>query len=164
MSLTGSVVLVTGGGSGIGAATARLAAARGATVGVVDRSLEHAAAVAGSIEASGGTTAAIECDVADDEAVAAAVRSMAGLGRISGVVTSAGIFDGPDLQPLAGVTIDTFRHVLDVNLGGTFSAIKHSLPQLVDGGGSVVTIASTAALRGHGTARVTPRARVASMR
>jgi NAD(P)-dependent dehydrogenase (short-subunit alcohol dehydrogenase family) len=40
--------------------------------------------------------------------------------------------------------------VLAVNLGGTFSTIKHAIPQLVDGGGAIVTIASTAALRGHG--------------
>ena len=41
-------------------------------------------------------------------------------------------------------------HVLRVNLVGTFAVIKHALPMLVDGGGAIVTIASTAAIRGHG--------------
>lgn len=151
VSLTGSVVLVTGGGSGIGAATARLCAERGAAVGVVDRNGEHAAAVAAEIcNSPDGRAVAIECDVTDDDAVAAAVAGTAALGRINGVVTSAGIFHGPDLQPIEQITIADFRHVLDVNLGGTFSAVKHALPYLTDGGGSIVTIASTAALRGHG--------------
>ena len=144
------VVMVTGGGSGIGAATARLAAARGAAVGVIDRSEEHAAEVAADIAARGGTAVAVACDVTDDAAVASAVATVARLGRIAGLVTSAGIFHGPDLAPIEQVSIDDFRHVLDVNLGGTFSAIRHALPHLADGGGSVVTIASTAALRGHG--------------
>jgi NAD(P)-dependent dehydrogenase (short-subunit alcohol dehydrogenase family) len=148
--LTGSVVIVTGGASGIGAATAQLVAARGGTVACVDRSGEQAATVARSIEAGGGRAIAIECDVARDDEVAEAVVQAAALGRVNGVVTCAGVFLGPDLQPLHDVTIDTFRTVLDVNLGGTFSAIKHALAHLVDGGGSIVTIASTAALRGHG--------------
>jgi NAD(P)-dependent dehydrogenase (short-subunit alcohol dehydrogenase family) len=148
--LPGSVVLVTGGGSGIGAATARLCAARGAAVGVVDRDGDHATAVARDIADDGGRSLGIECDVTDDAAVAAAVERTASLGRITGVVTSAGIFHGPDLQPIEQVSIDAFRHVIDVNLGGTFSAVKHALPMLADGGGSIVTIASTAALRGHG--------------
>jgi NAD(P)-dependent dehydrogenase (short-subunit alcohol dehydrogenase family) len=48
------------------------------------------------------------------------------------------------------VTVDTFVHVLRVNLVGTFAVIKYALPMLVDGGGAIVTIASTAAIRGHG--------------
>jgi len=100
---------------------------------------------------AGGTSRAYECDVADDTAVAAVATAVAtDLGRISGVVTAAGIFHGPDLQPAHLVSVDDFVHVLSVNLVGTFSMIKHSLPQLVDGGGAIVTIASTAALRGHG--------------
>jgi NAD(P)-dependent dehydrogenase (short-subunit alcohol dehydrogenase family) len=91
------------------------------------------------------------CDVGDDEAVADAVqRAGAELGRITGVVTAAGIFHGPDLQPAHQVTVDDFVHVLRVNLVGTFAVIKHALPMLIDGGGAIVTIASTAAIRGHG--------------
>ena len=67
-----------------------------------------------------------------------------------GVVTAAGIFHGPDLKPAHEVSVDDFVHVLRVNLVGTFAVIAHALPSLVDGGGSIVTIASTAAIRGHG--------------
>ena len=67
-----------------------------------------------------------------------------------GVVTAAGIFHGPDLQPAHEVSVDDFVHVLRVNLVGTFAVIKHALPMLIDGGGAIVTIASTAAIRGHG--------------
>lgn len=150
VQLDGGVVLVTGGGSGIGAATALLCALRGAAVGVLDRDHDHAGAVADSIRAAGGTAIDVACDVTDDDAVAAAVASTAALGRITGLVTSAGIFHPPDLQPVESVSIEDFRLVLDVNLGGTFSAVRHTLPFLAEGGGSVVTIASTAALRGHG--------------
>src|SRR5205814_9715628 len=72
------------------------------------------------------------------------------LGRITGVVTAPGIFFGPDLQPGHQVSVDDFVTVLRVNLVGTFAVIKHALPFLVDGGGAIVTIASTAAIRGHG--------------
>jgi NAD(P)-dependent dehydrogenase (short-subunit alcohol dehydrogenase family) len=145
------VVLVTGGGSGIGRATAQRAARDGAAVAVIDRNGDGAAETAAMIEATGGRAVALTVDVTDDDAVGAAVNEAVGaLGRITGVVTAAGIFFGPDLQPLHQVTIQTFQRVVAVNLQGTFSALRHTLPHLVNGGGSVVTIASTAAIRGHG--------------
>jgi NAD(P)-dependent dehydrogenase (short-subunit alcohol dehydrogenase family) len=144
-------VLVTGGGSGIGRATAERAAREGAAVAVVDRAADNAAETARIVTAAGGKAVAYPCDVGDDEAVAETVaRAGRELGRITGVVTSAGIFHGPDLQPAHQVTVDDFVHVLRVNLVGTFAVIKHSLPMLIDGGGAIVTIASTAAIRGHG--------------
>ena len=95
--------------------------------------------------------AAYECDVSDDSAVEEVVaRAQTELGRIGGVVTAAGIFHGPDLQPAHQVSVDDFVLVLSVNLVGTFAIIKHALPSLMEGGGSIVTIASTAAIRGHG--------------
>ena len=149
--MNGSVVLVTGGGSGIGRATAQLAAERGAAVAVVDRHEANARATAEAIESEGGRALALAVDVADDDAVGAAVATTAAaLGRITGVVTAAGIFHGPDLAPIENVGIDDFFRVLAVNLGGTFSVIRHCLPLLADGGGAIVTIASTAAIRGHG--------------
>jgi NAD(P)-dependent dehydrogenase (short-subunit alcohol dehydrogenase family) len=54
------------------------------------------------------------------------------------------------LQPAHQVPVEDFVHVLRVNLVGTFAVIKHALPMLIDGGGAIVTIASTAAIRGHG--------------
>jgi meso-butanediol dehydrogenase / (S,S)-butanediol dehydrogenase / diacetyl reductase len=145
------VVLVTGGGSGIGRATAQLAAARGAAVAVVDLHEANARETAVSIETDGGRALALPVDVSDDAAVGLAVEAaVAALGRVTGVVTAAGIFHGPDLAPIEEVGIGDFARVLAVNLGGTFSAIRHCLPLLADGGGAIVTIASTAAIRGHG--------------
>lgn len=142
------VVVVTGGGSGIGRATAVQLARSGDAVAVVDRAAENAEE---TVSIAGGSSRAYACDVTDDGAVAAVANAVASdLGRISGVVTAAGIFHGPDLQPAHLVSVDDFVYVLRVNLIGTFSMIKHSLPQLVDGGGAIVTIASTAAIRGHG--------------
>jgi NAD(P)-dependent dehydrogenase (short-subunit alcohol dehydrogenase family) len=144
-------VLVTGGGSGIGRATAERAAREGAAVAVLDRAAENAAETARIIGDAGGRAGAYPCDVGDDDAVAEAVqRAGSELGRITGVVTAAGIFHGPDLQPAHRVAVDDFVHVLRVNLVGTFAVIKHALPMLIDGGGAIVTIASTAAIRGHG--------------
>jgi NAD(P)-dependent dehydrogenase (short-subunit alcohol dehydrogenase family) len=148
--LSGTVV-VTGGGSGIGRATAEQAAREGAAVAVVDRAAENAEETAATVVAAGGRAIAYPCDVGDDAAVAETVaRAGRDLGRVTGVVTAAGIFHGPDLQPAHLVTVDDFMHVLRVNLVGTFAVIKHALPMLIDGGGSIVTIASTAAIRGHG--------------
>jgi NAD(P)-dependent dehydrogenase (short-subunit alcohol dehydrogenase family) len=146
-----SVVIVTGGGSGIGRGTAQLAAERGAAVAVLDRHEANAQETVASIESAGGRAIALAVDVADDAAVGAAVATTAStLGRVTGLVTAAGIFHGPDLQPIETVEIDDFFRVLAVNLGGTFSAIRHCLPVLAEGGGAIVTIASTAAIRGHG--------------
>lgn len=150
-SLSKTTVVITGGGSGIGRAVALGAGARGAKVAVLDRNAEHAAVVASELAATGTEALAIACDVTDDDAVGEAMRRIGSeLGRVGGLVTSAGIFHGPDFQPVEQIGVDDFMHVLAVNLGGTFSAIRHAMPMLRNGGGSIVTIASTAAIRGHG--------------
>ena len=149
--LAGQTVIVTGGGSGIGRATAIRAAREGAAVGVLDRHAENAEATAAMVRDEGGAAGAYPCDVADDASVAGSVGSANDdLGRVAGVVTAAGIFHGPDLRLAHEVSVDDFMVVLGVNLIGTFAVIKHALPHLMDGGGAIVTIASTAAIRGHG--------------
>jgi NAD(P)-dependent dehydrogenase (short-subunit alcohol dehydrogenase family) len=143
-------VLITGGASGIGRATARRLARDGHPIAVVDRHGDDARTVAAEATA-GETVVAYECDVTDDRAVTDTVaRATGDLGRLCGIVTAAGIFHGPDLQPAHQVAVDEFLHVLRVNLVGTFAVIAAALPSLMDGGGSIVTIASTAAIRGHG--------------
>ncbi|HTL85119.1 MAG TPA: SDR family NAD(P)-dependent oxidoreductase [Acidimicrobiia bacterium] len=146
--LSHRTIIVTGGGSGIGRATAQRAAAAGARVAVLDRHADHARETERLV---GGVARAYACDVGDDDQVSEAVATIErDLGRVSGVVTAAGIFHGGDMRPAHEVTVEDFVHVLRVNLVGTFAVIKHALPQMINGGGAVVTIASTAAIRGHG--------------
>jgi NAD(P)-dependent dehydrogenase (short-subunit alcohol dehydrogenase family) len=141
-------VLVTGGGSGIGRATAQRAAREGARVAVVDRHAENARA---TVELVGDAARAYPCDVSNSDEVAATCAAIgADLGRVTGIVTAAGIFGGGDMRPAHEVEVDEFRHVIGVNLVGTFAVVKYALPMLLDGGGAIVTIASTAAIRGHG--------------
>jgi len=148
--LTGTVV-ITGGGSGIGRATAQRAAREGAAVAIVDRHAGNAEETARLVATQGGESRAYPCDVGDDAEVATTIAAVGReLGRVTGIVTAAGIFHGPDLQPAHLVPVDEFVYVLRVNLVGTFAIIKHALPMLIDGGGAIVTIASTAAIRGHG--------------
>ena len=94
---------------------------------------------------------ALQADVSQDaELRAATARAAAELGGLRGLVTCAGIFDQNDLRPLADVDPDVFGRTLDVNLRGTFLAMRYALPHLEREGGAIVTVASTAALRGHG--------------
>jgi NAD(P)-dependent dehydrogenase (short-subunit alcohol dehydrogenase family) len=153
--LEGKAVLVTGAASGIGRATSLEVAARGGSVLGFDRSSEGLAETGALVEAAGGRFEPAAGDVGDEDVVAAAVAHAVGSFHcLDGVVTCAGIFDGPDLQPIENVPLETFLHTLRVNLAGTFLAIKHAIPHLCrDEGehtGSIVTIASTAAIRGHG--------------
>jgi NAD(P)-dependent dehydrogenase (short-subunit alcohol dehydrogenase family) len=154
-TLDGRAVLVTGGGSGIGRATALEIAARGGAVAVLDRDSTGIDETVALVIAAGGRAIATPADVADETAVREAVAgALTGLGRLDGVVTAAGIFDGPDLQPLAEVTLETFNRTLSINLTGTFLAMKYALAHLERpddaARSSIVTIASTAGLRGHG--------------
>jgi NAD(P)-dependent dehydrogenase (short-subunit alcohol dehydrogenase family) len=144
-------VLVTGGASGIGRAAAVLLAREGAGVTVVDRAGDAAEDTAREITSAGGNATAAPADVGNEDEIAGAVkRAVDTFGGLDGVLTSAGVFHGNDLRPLGEVELDDFLFVLRVNLVGTFLAVKHALPHLVERRGAVVTIASTAALKGHG--------------
>jgi NAD(P)-dependent dehydrogenase (short-subunit alcohol dehydrogenase family) len=135
----------------MGRATALLLAREGTAVAVVDRAADAAEDVAREITSGGGTAIAAAADVGREPEVAAAVASaVEAFGGLDGVVTSAGVFHGGDLKPLGEIELDDFLFVLQVNLAGTFLAMKHALPHLVTRQGAVVTIASTAALKGHG--------------
>ena len=153
--LNEQAVLVTGAASGIGRATVLEVVGRGGSVLGLDRSTDGLAETAALVQAAGGRFEGVAGDVGDEDAVAAAVAHAVGTFHcLDGVVTCAGIFDGPDLQPIEDVPFETFMNTLRVNLAGTFLAVKHAIPHLCreegEGSASVVTIASTAAIRGHG--------------
>ncbi len=139
--LAGHKAIVTGGAAGIGAATARLLAARGAQVAILDRAGDAAAAVA---EEVGGH--ALTVDVADPDRTAAAVREATeAMGGLTDVIANAGT--GLN-KPLHEYTDKEWRLVVGVNLDGSFHTLRASIPILLaGGGGSIVTVATLNATR-----------------
>ena len=142
MRLKDKVALITGGGSGIGEATCLTFAREGAAVGVLDLRREPAERVAAEIRQQGGRAIALEADVADEAAVAAAVaRAVQEYGALNAVFANAGI-NGMQC-PIEEMTIQEWRATLDTNLTGTFLTVKHSIPHLrAAGGGAIVITAS----------------------
>jgi NAD(P)-dependent dehydrogenase (short-subunit alcohol dehydrogenase family) len=138
--LEGRVAIVTGGGSGIGAATARRFAAEGATVAIFDRDAETASAVAA--EVSGHSYA---LDVRDGDEVAEVIDRVAQtLGQVDILVNNAGT---GDLRPLHTVDDKLWHRLIDVNLTGTFNATRAVIPFMLEtGGGAIVNIASVSGL------------------
>jgi len=144
-------VLVTGAASGIGRATAERLAAEGAALALLDRDEALLRQVTAALEEKGARCCGLAIDVSGADTMLAAIDEAAALlDGLQGVVTSAGIFDPGDLRPLDQVEPESFERVLAVNLTGTFLAVKYALPHLLKHGGAVVTVASTAGLRGHG--------------
>jgi NAD(P)-dependent dehydrogenase (short-subunit alcohol dehydrogenase family) len=138
--LAGRRVLITGGASGIGAATARLFAAEGAKVAVLDRQEAAARAVADEI---GGV--AVAADVSDWDQVQAAVsKAAAALGGLDGLVNAAGILL---VGTLLETDVATFRKVVDINLTGLFAVCKAAAPLLLQAPqASIVNLASGVAI------------------
>jgi NAD(P)-dependent dehydrogenase (short-subunit alcohol dehydrogenase family) len=136
----GKALVVTGGGSGIGAATARQFAAEGGRVAVIDRDGARAREVAAGLAESIG----LEADVASDDSLSTAIaQAAAHLGGIDHVLTSAG---HAEFGPIEDWTLERWNAMLAVHVTGTFLACKHALPHLrARGGGSIVTVASVAA-------------------
>ena len=143
----GRVALVTGGGSGIGRATALRLAAEGARVCVSDVAAENGERVAKEIGEAGGEAFACPADVtreADNERVVAAVRER--FGALHAVHLNAGI---AEYSTIVDGDVELWRRVLDVNLTGVYLGLRATAPALIEsGGGAIVATASVAGLRG----------------
>src|SRR5687768_17002217 len=157
MDLNGISAIVTGGASGLGEATVRALADRGARCVIVDMNPEKGEAVAKDV---GGVFA--QADVADPEQVIAAVEAAKELGPLRALVTAAGIgwparTIGKDGQYESAHDLDIYRKVLEVNLVGTFNCIRlaatamsQTEPVGADGErGAIVTVTSVAAFDGQ---------------
>ena len=147
MELKDKVAIVTGSGRGIGEGIARVLAREGARLVIVDMNLDDANKVVESIKAGGGQAIATRTDIskkADVQAMVAA--TLAAFGRVDILVNNAGIEATPCL--VKDLPEAQWDRVLGINLKGTFLCCQAVLaPMMAQGGGRIVNIASTAALR-----------------
>jgi NAD(P)-dependent dehydrogenase (short-subunit alcohol dehydrogenase family) len=140
-TLSGRAILVIGGASGIGRATAARLVACGARVVVGDIDLEGASRVAAKVGAS-----AVEVDVCDSESVRqATLAAIAAEGELAGVCSTAGLLVADSFESL---TDADWQRCLDVNLTGSFNVARHAAVALRAHGGSLLLTSSTAGLAG----------------
>lgn len=141
MELQGKVALVTGGGSGIGAAAARALASEGATLVLIDRRAEHLAGITTEIRSAGGTVLALDADIADEAQMRAAFdRIRTEHGRLDIVFANAGI--NGTWAPVDDLTYAEWNETQRVNLGGTFLTAHFSVPLMKAHGGSIIITSS----------------------
>jgi len=145
MRIKDKVAVITGAGSGIGLATARLFVEEGAKVVAADW---HQEAVDAAVASIGGAIVGMRANVAEEtECVAMVDRAVAEFGRIDILVNNAGVMDL--FESVADVDNATWRRCLSVNLDGPMFAMRRAVPlMLKQGGGAIVNIASVAGLGG----------------
>lgn len=141
------VAVVTGGGSGLGAAIALHLARQGARVAVLDLNAEAAEVVASEISAAGGKASARHIDVADRASVDAAMDfARSELGPIEILVTSAAI---AGFTPFEQISLDEWNKIISINLTGTFHCAQSAIKDMVAGQwGRIVMISSSAGQMG----------------
>jgi NADP-dependent 3-hydroxy acid dehydrogenase YdfG len=126
--LEGTVALVTGASSGIGAATASALAAEGAAVAVAARRQDRLEELAAGIRDQGGTVLVLECDITDQrQAEAAVARTAAELGRLDTLVNNAGIML---LGPVSQAPLSEWQRMVELNVLGLLYCAHAALPHL----------------------------------
>lgn len=152
MRLDGKVALITGAGSGIGAASARYMAELGASVTLAGIPAEGVEEVAAELAGRGGKTFAIPVDVTKDAEVKTAVaRTVEVFGKLDIVVANAGIQRHNTDVNLFEMEEEEWERTQDVNLRGVFRTVKHGLARMIEqgNGGSVVIVSSITAIQGR---------------
>jgi NAD(P)-dependent dehydrogenase (short-subunit alcohol dehydrogenase family) len=140
-SLTGKVALVTGAGSGIGKATAKLFAYAGARVAALTRSRDEAEATCTEIRHGNGEALGIVADISDAGQMTKAIQAIDDAwGQLDIVVANAGI--NGMWAPIEEITEKDWQAVFDVNLKGTFLTVKETVPLLKKNGGAIVIVSS----------------------
>lgn len=149
MKLTNRVAVITGGATGIGAATAIGFARAGARVVVGDINLEDGEKTVKSIQSDGGAARFVRTDVTVESEIANLIKTTdQAFGRLDVLVTCAGILWNPDIR-VDALDETAFESVINVNLKGTFLAVKHVVPVMErTGGGVVLCVASGAGITG----------------
>src|ERR1700728_591420 len=144
----GQVAIVTGGGTGIGAATAHLLASYGAIPVIGSRKLENLQQVAGDIRAdTGQAVLAVEADVRDEDSCAHLVdQTISEFGRVDILVNNAG---GSYMFPFLQPTVDRYDNNMSLNLRGPYVLSQAVAPHMVErGGGAIINISSAAGVSG----------------
>jgi NAD(P)-dependent dehydrogenase (short-subunit alcohol dehydrogenase family) len=137
MQLRDRVALITGGGSGIGRATALLFAREGARVAVLGRSEDELGEVVAAIGEAGSEGLALVADISDAAAMQGAVEELMGRwGRLDSVFANAGV--NGVWAPIEELEVDEWKSTLDINLTGTFLTLRYTVPHLKRQRGSVV--------------------------
>ncbi len=155
MDINGHGAIVTGGGSGLGEATARLLASKGAKVAILELNMDGANRVAGEIAG-----VAIECDVADAASAEAAVaKAVEAVGTPRVVVSCAGVGPARAIVSREGdpMPLDAFKKIVDINLNGTFNILRLTAAEMAksepinedEERGVIINTASVAAYEGQ---------------
>ncbi|HTN74623.1 MAG TPA: SDR family oxidoreductase [Pirellulaceae bacterium] len=154
MNVAGKAAIITGGGTGVGQATALALAKLGCHVAVnYSRSRDEAEQTAAAIEKLGVRALAIQADVADDAAVRKMVeQAEQAFGRLDMLVNSAGTTRFIPHHDLEQVTADDWNRIMAVNVQGPFNCIRAVQPALLRaGGGEIVSVASVAGIQASGS-------------
>ena len=141
------VAFITGAASGIGRATAVRLASEGASLVITDVQAQPLEATAKLARELGAEVEAILCDVGDADEVKSAVdQTINQFGGLHVLCNSAGVLQFGHTHEFE---LDTWNRILGINLTGTFLTCRESIPHLLETGGAIVNIASTAAIAGH---------------
>jgi NAD(P)-dependent dehydrogenase (short-subunit alcohol dehydrogenase family) len=154
--LKGRAAIVTGGGGGIGGATARAVAREGASVLVVDVNEAAAASVIEGIQSEGGVAAMFRADLSEEQEVVAAIgAAREQFGRLDVLHNNAALTDSDFLSADTAVTelsLEVWERTMAVNLRSQMLMCKHAVPVMVEGGGgSIINMSSGASLKGDRT-------------
>ena len=161
--LQGTVALVTGASSGIGAAAAAALAQQGAAVALAARRRDRLDAVAAGIRGQGGSALVVECDITDQQQAAEAVeRTVTELGRLDTLINNAGMML---LGPAVGAPLGEWQQMVDINVLGLLFCAHAALPHLLDAAQdgprqvadmvNISSVAGRAARRGSGVYNLT---------
>ena len=154
LKLPGKSIVITGAGSGVGRASARLFAAEGANIVVADVRDDWAAETVRLVADAGGAAIAVHCDVTDEAEVEAAVAvAVSHFGRLDVMFNNAGVTGVKPGQSFEDHTVADFERLTNINFKGVFLGCKHAVKQFKaqGGGGVIVNTGSIAGMVGFGS-------------
>jgi NAD(P)-dependent dehydrogenase (short-subunit alcohol dehydrogenase family) len=147
-TMTGKTALVTGGGSGIGRATALSFAEQGAAIVIGDMDAAAGNKTVELVEKAGGRAIHVSCDVSKEEDVKAMVEAaLRAFGRLDFACNSAGTHEPVPPPPLPEFDMGLWQRIIDVDLKGVMLSMKYEIPPMLgQGSGVVVNVSSLAGL------------------